>query len=73
MFKQDMGEPAKGLTLDRIDTNGPYSKTNCKWSTSKEQNRNRRNNRLVAYKGKAITFAEAVEIAGKSMGKFINV
>lgn len=32
----------KNFTLDRIDNNGKYCKENCKWSTMKEQNSNRR-------------------------------
>lgn len=30
-----------GLTLDRINNDGPYSKENCRWITQAEQNRNR--------------------------------
>ena len=37
-FLADMGErPAKEYTLDRIDNNGNYEKTNCRWITQKEQ------------------------------------
>jgi hypothetical protein len=32
----------EGLTLDRIDNNGNYEKSNCKWSTRKEQSKNTR-------------------------------
>jgi hypothetical protein len=41
-FLEDMGPRPKNKTLDRRDTNGPYCKDNCKWSTRSQQNRNRR-------------------------------
>lgn len=41
-FLRDMGERPEGMTLDRIDSNGNYSKSNCKWSTISEQNLNTR-------------------------------
>lgn len=33
---------ADNLTIDRIDTNGNYCPTNCRWVTMAEQNRNKR-------------------------------
>ena len=41
-FLADMGERPEGKTLDRIDNEGHYEPSNCKWSTAKEQTENRR-------------------------------
>lgn len=39
------------LTIDRIDPNGNYCPENCRWITKEEQQRNKRNNRYITYKG----------------------
>lgn len=36
-----------GLTLDRLDVNGQYEPSNCRWITSAAQKRNMRSNHLV--------------------------
>jgi len=51
-FYEDMGERPDKTTLDRIDNNKGYYKENCRWATSKQQSRNKRNNINYTYNGK---------------------
>lgn len=41
-FLMDMGPRPEGCTLDRIDVNGNYEASNCRWATPKEQSANKR-------------------------------
>lgn len=54
----------EGCTIDRINVNEDYSPKNCKFSTIKQQGRNKRNNVLVEYEGKVINASECAENVG---------
>lgn len=47
-FLADMGVKPDGLSIERINNDGNYQPSNCKWATRTEQNRNKRNTKLTA-------------------------
>ena len=66
-FFDSMGPCPEGMSIERIDTNGPYEKANCKWATRTEQGRNKRNNVKVEIDGEvklAVEWAETENAAG---------
>ncbi|WP_424578901.1 hypothetical protein [Bradyrhizobium sp. USDA 241] len=64
-FLADVGErPSLEHSIDRIENELNYDPDNCKWSTVKEQNRNRRSTRWVEFMGRTMSLAEAIELSG---------
>lgn len=68
-FYRDMVSTYKeGLSLERIDVNGNYSKKNCKWITKKEQYHNRQSTIIIKYNNIKVPLTSFVEKMQKETG-----
>lgn len=71
-FAEDMGNPPLGMLLDRVDNSIGYTPDNCRWATRTEQNRNRRNLRMLTVDGQTKCIGEWSELTGLEIRTIIQ-
>ena len=71
-FVADMGLRPWGGSIDRIDPNGNYEPSNCRWLPRSEQNRNKRTNHVIEIDGERAILAVWVQRSPASLATIIR-
>jgi hypothetical protein len=73
LFLKDVGvRPSPEHSLDRINNDGDYEPSNCRWATRDVQSRNKRTNIWVEHNGQRMIITDWAIYFGISIRKFNN-
>lgn len=64
LFAQDMGPRPPGYSIERINNDGDYEPSNCRWASRADQGRNTRRNLFVVHEGKRMCITDASKAKG---------
>lgn len=72
-FISDMGDCPPRHTIERIDNNGNYEPSNCKWATRKEQQRNQRRTVLTEDDVRGIRQLQQQHLTARQIAQALDI